>query len=138
MLLKFCIKLACGGILTSSTGSIQSLFYPSPYPLSTTCIWTIHVPFNQKIILNFAAFEIEGTTNCSSDYLELRSGSTSTAPLITRLCGFVNPGQVIIPNNNLYLRFTSDGTYSPPGFNLTYSASSTGKVIFYGRVHNSN
>ncbi|EDV28197.1 uncharacterized protein TRIADDRAFT_53561 [Trichoplax adhaerens] len=117
--------LACGGILTSPTGSIQSLFYPSPYPLSTTCVWTIQVPFNQKIVLNFAAFEVEGAANCSGDYLELRSGSAATSPLITRLCGVVNPGQLIINNNNLYLRFTSDANYSPRGFNLTYSASST-------------
>lgn len=68
-----CFSSDCSETFTSPTGSFSSPNYPQNYPLSRDCIFKIIVEVNRQIMLNFTAFQLEGTTPvCSYDFVEIR------------------------------------------------------------------
>ena len=63
---------ACGRTLVAETGVLTSPDYPSNYPHNRNCTWTITVPANHQISLNFTTFRLESHYRCQYDYLEIR------------------------------------------------------------------
>lgn len=121
--LKFKInyKFLCGTYLTSKTGILQSNNYPLEYPSTSTCKWTIKAPNDHKILLNFIRFDLENSSNCTRDYLEIREGLNESNRLIGRFCGSYVPNRLQSTSNELYLKFVSDDSNSKTGFNITYA-----------------
>ncbi|GAA4349464.1 hypothetical protein GCM10023185_06240 [Hymenobacter saemangeumensis] len=72
-----------------------------------------------KLRMVFTAFDTEATY----DFLYIYDGATTSAPLIGTYHGTAGPGTVTATNANgqLTLRFTSDGSVTPSGFEATIS-----------------
>lgn len=120
-------SLVCGAQLTATTGVITSPRYPSPYYNNAECVWTIIVPSGQQISVTFTAFELEGSSTCLYDYLELRNGGYGTSPLIATLCGSTLPSTPYISHSNrMYIKFKTDGSVTYSGFSLSYDGTATG------------
>lgn len=65
--------IGCGGDLNSENGTFTSPNWPNPYPHNRECIWRITVPIGKRIQLNLNNMHLEFQTNCSYDFIEVRS-----------------------------------------------------------------
>ena len=66
------IFLGCGGIMHSRTGVITSPNFPSAYGADSECEWEIRVDPGYKIIADFfQRFDLENSTNCQNDFVEV-------------------------------------------------------------------
>lgn len=63
--------LACGGTL-SGTGQIRTPMHPDPYPHNKVCEWVINQPEGFVVTLNFLTFDVEGSSTCAFDYVEVQ------------------------------------------------------------------
>uniref|UniRef100_A0A3Q2Z1X2 CUB and Sushi multiple domains 3a n=1 Tax=Hippocampus comes TaxID=109280 RepID=A0A3Q2Z1X2_HIPCM len=78
----------CGGNLTgSSEGTVLSPNFPRNYTTGQTCVYSIAVPREFGIHLQFVNF----STEAIHDYLEIRSGSLETGSVIDRFSGPLIP-----------------------------------------------
>ncbi|KAH1029878.1 hypothetical protein HUJ05_003031 [Dendroctonus ponderosae] len=116
----------CGGNYFTSAGVIKSPGYPESYPTNKECIWTITVPPGSQIMLKFKSFDLEAYSSCRYDYLEVRNGGSSAAPLIGRYCGETFPEEIPSHTNKLFLKFESDMSKTSRGFELEWTSASTG------------
>ncbi|XP_043916230.1 cubilin-like [Protopterus annectens] len=124
-------SLACGGniFVTDSDpiGYITSPNYPNNYPQNADCIWLITVPNGEAVQLDFQdEFYIEPHASCNYDYLELRDGADSNAPLISKLCGNTRPGTQKSTGTLMYMRFRTDTSVTHIGFKAKFSIATCG------------
>ncbi|XP_072020163.1 LOW QUALITY PROTEIN: cubilin-like [Amphiura filiformis] len=121
----------CGGSYNTQHGIISSPLYPSNYPANQNCTWTIQVLAGYTILVDFRRMAIQSSSGCSNDYLELRSGLSSTSPPLGnangRYCGTSQPSRLETPSNTLRLTFISDGSGpGTAGFQLSFLAVQEG------------
>ena len=62
----------CGGHYFGESGSIRSPNYPDSYPNNKECIWVIEAKNKYLVTLSFSSFQLENSSKCSNDYLEIR------------------------------------------------------------------
>ncbi|KAM9188453.1 scavenger receptor cysteine-rich domain-containing protein DMBT1-like [Mergus octosetaceus] len=110
-------KYFCGGLLSRSSGTIQSPLYPSDYPDNANCLWEIQVMNNFRIALTFRSIQLEG--GCQNDYIEIYDGPPNTSPLLQRICSGYNVAYTS-SSNLMTIRFHSDSRYSSRGFYAEY------------------
>ncbi|NXD11879.1 CUBN protein, partial [Nothocercus nigrocapillus] len=127
-------SLACGGNIYindfNPSGYTSSPNYPSHYPPHVDCVWTITAPNGHAVELQFEdQFFIEPTPNCTSSYLELRSGADPSAPVLAKLCGDSMPGPQRSSGAIMYMRFRSDSSATRVGFNAKYSIATCGGTV---------
>jgi len=106
----------CGTVVTESDAILKSKNYPLQYPKNESCQWVIQYEKGEKVKLEFTAFDVELSKECVSDWIEIRDGPDSNAPLIggkgkdvwpnsDKICGFDLPGPIISTSNSLFIRF---------------------------------
>lgn len=64
--------------------------------------------------------QIENHDNCVYDFIEIRDGGDSSAPLIGSYCGYKMPEDIKSTANTLYVKFVSDGSVQKAGFAATF------------------
>jgi cubilin len=106
--------------LTRNTGEILSQNYPQNYSNVLIEQWVIEVkdPLMAKIHLFFKEFN----TQSESDYLEIRNGADETSPLLGTHSGNSLPQQYLSTGKFLFLRFSTDLSYTSSGFSARYDA----------------
>ncbi|CAG9771064.1 unnamed protein product [Ceutorhynchus assimilis] len=78
----------CGRSFQTKTGTFSSPpIDPNSALPSASCEWRISATPGEKIILNITSMDIVKSTNCSSDYLEVRDGYSKKSKLMGRYCG---------------------------------------------------
>jgi len=86
------------------------------------------VPKGNHIKLTFTDFDLEYCVFCKCDYLEIRDGKNSTAPLLGKYC---QKGKLSAPiystGRFLWIKFYSDVGGSFQGFRTLYKAIKNGK-----------
>ncbi|CAL4091433.1 unnamed protein product [Meganyctiphanes norvegica] len=121
---------SCGGDYNGTSGSIESPNYPGNYPADQDCYWSVTANEYSAITVSFEHFDIDSYNN---DYLEIRDGIDSGAPLITRISGSYgdNPDieEIISTGNSLYVYFHSDYDYQYSGFKLNWITESCVEYI---------
>lgn len=63
--------VACGGVLTDPSGTIESPGYPNVYPHGVNCLWEIRAEPGSQIRLSFNFFSVEETSTCRYDYVQI-------------------------------------------------------------------
>lgn len=112
-------------------GSFQTPRYPVQYPRDLNCIWKIEVGQNNKIILRFRDFDVEGDSqDCpdDSDYAKVYNGLASWSPIIGRYCGKETPSSITSKANVLRIEFRSNAQYAGRGFHAVYTVQSEEKA----------
>ncbi|XP_048417522.2 cubilin isoform X2 [Stegostoma tigrinum] len=141
----------CGGRLNANHGVILSPNYPNAYTSNLNCTWLVAVTSGSIISIHFNwTFQVQGSgVNCTTgDYLELRNGlDVSSPPLTTHgrnghYCGKNPPSTMHTSDNQLFVRFISDGSNEGIGFKFTYEASNyaCGGILYAnnGSFHSPN
>ncbi|KAI0222187.1 Cubilin [Lamellibrachia satsuma] len=87
-----------------------------------TCGWKIQVEATKRVQLHFLSFELEASTDCSFDSVNIYDGHDTSAPLLQTSCGHTVPGDIASSGDTMFVRFKTDhsGTYG--GFSVYYSA----------------
>ncbi|XP_053115470.1 procollagen C-endopeptidase enhancer 1 isoform X2 [Hemicordylus capensis] len=112
----------CGGDHTGDTGYIASEGFPSHYPPSKTCTWTITVPEGQVVMLSFRVFDLEPDPTCRYDHLDVYNGHVAAeAQRLGRFCGTFRPGAVLSTSNHMMLQMVSDEGTGGRGFLVWFS-----------------
>ncbi|XP_071156308.1 cubilin-like isoform X2 [Mytilus edulis] len=114
----------CGGTFTTEEGTIQSPYFPDAYPGNKECIFIISLPAGSRITLTFSSFDVEDSSDCSYDYVEIRDGTSADSAVLNKFCGSQVPDPVTTTQNSMWVKFVSDGSVHNTGFQATYAASS--------------
>ncbi|XP_068116000.1 embryonic protein UVS.2-like [Hyperolius riggenbachi] len=119
----------CRTLLSESSGSLASSSYPSNYPSASNCLWLIRIPSGQ-VFLQFSAFDVQSTPGCTSDYLRIYDGASTSSPvLLANVCGSGQLPPMVSSSNVLLLEFASDNSTEATGFMATYSSVSCGAML---------
>lgn len=123
--MKTC-EVTCGGILNTSSGVIESPFFPNPYPANEECIWEIVSRIDDRITLNFTHFELEGShlvqEECDYDSVTIFSKySNGRVNRQAIFCSELLPPSVTSETNVMRIQFKSDKTVQKAGFSATFS-----------------
>ncbi|KAK7092469.1 low-density lipoprotein receptor 2-like [Littorina saxatilis] len=118
-----CKVEACGGNLTSLTGTVQSPNFPNNYTNGLSCVYVIKAPDGYRVTLNFTSFDVEAVPNCLSDFVEVRDGDNEDAPRIgQRMCNTSPPSTRRSFHNNLWVKFVTNNNGTRAGFSAIYTA----------------
>ncbi|TRY89102.1 hypothetical protein DNTS_004573 [Danionella cerebrum] len=117
--------IACGGTL-SGTGQIRTPLHPDPYPHNKVCEWVINQPEGYVVTLNFLTFDIEESSTCHLDYVEVRDGPSASSPLIGRYCGINAPAMLESSQKSMFIHFSTDGVVSNHGFTAEFGTGEQG------------
>lgn len=108
-------------------GLTGRLRYPpgnGSYEHNAQCAWVIRT--NESLVLNvtFQSFNLEDSSECRFDWLQINDGRSAAAQIIGRYCGNRLPhgGNLISSGNQLYLWFRSDNSTAYEGFDLTWQS----------------
>ncbi|XP_017555843.2 cubilin [Pygocentrus nattereri] len=113
----------CSREYEQAYGYLKSPGWPAVYPHEVDCIIVLRAPQNSSISLFFDSFDVESHPSCNFDFLEIRNGSTASAPLLGKYCGSTLPSPIFPRSNELYLRFQSDFSAARNGFEITWTSS---------------
>ncbi|KAM4723162.1 embryonic protein UVS.2-like [Rhinophrynus dorsalis] len=120
----------CRTLLSSATGTLMSANYPSPYPNNATCLWLIRNPSGQ-VSLKFEAFDVQSSSDCSSDYIKVYDGASTNSPLLLeKTCGIGQIPPLISSTNRMLVEFVSDASTTATGFKASYSAVRCGGTYY--------
>ncbi|XP_068736598.1 uncharacterized protein [Montipora capricornis] len=111
------------GIIQSSVGTI--------YSSGMDCSWTISA--NAELELSFFG---RFKTERNADYVYVYDGVSSSAPLIGRFSGSNRPVPIVSSTNQLFVRFTSDGSLQYYGFKAIYKVLKPGSIRLRGGSFN--
>ncbi|KAK7092942.1 hypothetical protein V1264_008615 [Littorina saxatilis] len=114
----------CGGELQGVNGVILSPRYPNNYPHNTVCEWTLTARRGERIRVSFSDFDLEDSSTCEMDYLELREGPQSSRPnrRLDRLCGDALPFDVTSTDDVMSVTFVSNAQNSRSGFRANWTS----------------
>ncbi|XP_055335662.1 cubilin-like [Paramacrobiotus metropolitanus] len=127
------VSKGCGGTFHGNTGRIATPGYDElpqvDYPTNTECIWFIIVDVGYHINFTFQGrFDIEKSTNCSKDYVEI---SDLAAPndwtSLSTSCGIVTPNVTLSSSNQIRVKFHSDNEITAKGFSAAWTIGCGGK-----------
>ena len=112
--------------LTNTYGTLQSPQKDSnttEYPPDVSCDWVITVPAAKIVRLSFDRFDLEWSSDCTADYVEVLDGSSRYSRSKGRFCGLEIPEDVLSTGRYMRVRFRSDSEYSYYlGFKATFTA----------------
>uniref|UniRef100_A0A8C6DCY4 Complement C1s subcomponent n=1 Tax=Moschus moschiferus TaxID=68415 RepID=A0A8C6DCY4_MOSMO len=109
-------------LFTQRTGVITSPDFPSPYPKSSECLYTIDLEEGFKISLQFEdIFDIEDhpEVSCPYDYIKIKAGPKVLGPF----CGEKAPEPINTQSHSVQILFRSDNSGENRGWRLSYRAT---------------
>ncbi|XP_063078973.1 adhesion G-protein coupled receptor G6 isoform X2 [Engraulis encrasicolus] len=107
----------CNLVLTNVQGGFTSPRYPSDYPQSCSCKWTLLAPAGFIVQIHFADFELEEALGCIYDKVIVNTGPSQEM----RFCGLTANGLTLNSSGNLMeVSFNSDFSVQKKGFSITY------------------
>ncbi|CAI9720655.1 cubilin [Octopus vulgaris] len=123
-------KVACGGTYREPSGVLQTPFYGASGDNDTNeiCIYVIWQQPSKLISLIFEIYSyydqsINGT-NCTSNYIEIRQGTSKTSPLLGKYCNYVNLPPAITAQGQMRIEFK--GGSGSLGFRANYTTNDAG------------
>ncbi|KAI1237907.1 hypothetical protein IHE44_0013999, partial [Lamprotornis superbus] len=119
----------CSSVLPKPKGSFSSVNYPSPYPNNSNCLWLIRIR-RSKIFLQFEAFDLQGSLDCSSDYIKIYNGNSKSSPvLLDKYCGKGPLPSLVASGSTMLVEFASDESITATGFRASYNRVNCGATF---------
>lgn len=126
------VNVTCGGVITSEDFTIRppSMTDQESYMPDSDCRWVIVAPKTHAIQLTWNSFELEKSSNCVYDFVEIYDNSSVSNPLVGRYCGTTKPPALTSSGNVVTIRFKSDSSSSKDGFSLSFLFRDVSKCKF--------
>lgn len=105
--------------MRSSTSGIIFSNKAGTYTNRMSCAWSLSA--NTKLRLVFFRF----VTESSHDRVSVYNGTSSSSPRIGQYSGSTLPAAITSSGNNLFIKFTTDGSVTRSGFAASYHGKST-------------
>ena len=107
--------------LEGASGSIASYEYPLKYQNNVQCTWIIKTTSSSyRFKIKFDFMDIEPSSDCKDDYVEIRDGPLSVGESLGKFCGNKIPDSFKSSENGIYVEFKTNGSGRYGGFKLTY------------------
>ncbi|KAL6081386.1 hypothetical protein STEG23_011991, partial [Scotinomys teguina] len=111
----------CGGLLTNTSGSVSSPWYPKKYPTNVLCAWDIQVDTSAHIRLTFEVVKMENFYGCPYDFIEIFDGPPSESFSLGRFCSETIP-VFTSSSSHMSVVFHSDAIVTNIGFYASYES----------------
>ncbi|XP_033616584.1 putative DMBT1-like protein [Fukomys damarensis] len=111
----------CGALLTNSSGTFSSPWYPKKYPTNVTCAWDIQVDKTSRVKLTFEVIKLENFYGCPYDFVEISDGPQSESFSLGRFCSRASP-TFTSSSNRMTVVFHSDAIITNTGFLASYES----------------
>ncbi|XP_075182641.1 astacin-like metalloendopeptidase [Anomaloglossus baeobatrachus] len=105
-----------GGTFTSNNSFVTSTKYPDSYPNSVQDTSIIIAPAGFRVFLKFILFDLESSPSCSKDYLAVRDGGDTNAPVLGTYCGTRTDLRLSSTGQMMLLKFSSNSQTVGQGF----------------------
>ncbi|XP_069077862.1 astacin-like metalloendopeptidase isoform X2 [Pleurodeles waltl] len=116
----------CSTLLSSANGSLASANHPENYANNASCLWLIRIQ-RQQVALQFDAFDLQDSPDCTSDYVTVYDGASRASPkLLHRACGSDPLPLLVASGTGMLVEFVSDGAVTRSGFNASYGSVECG------------
>jgi len=92
------------------------------YAPNLGCHIVFRVNIDQQIKLRFGIFNVENSSNCQKDYVELRDCGGHLANIIGRFCGQDQPASLYSSRHTLFLQFVTDSQDNASVLDLSLDA----------------
>ncbi|XP_061194026.1 cubilin-like isoform X2 [Saccostrea echinata] len=101
----------------AATLTLTSPQFPANYPLSRTCTY-IYTYSNGNVQIEFIYMKLELDSGTCFDSVEIFNGSSTSSPLIAKVCGDTVPAQNTYTSSDtsLTVKFSSDSQETRKGF----------------------
>lgn len=116
------IEHECGGSHTldysTDTVTISTPNYPNIPNPHIECVWRVTAPNGELLKMEFLErFDLTPSINCLKEFVELREGTTTTAPVIGRYCRD-KPQPIYSASNMIRLLYFTDVSVPRNGFKV--------------------
>ncbi|MEE6466793.1 hypothetical protein FKM82_007054 [Ascaphus truei] len=117
-------KQVCGGVLRGLSGTFS---YPNnpgteQYDHMVSCAWVIRTEPDKILRITFPYFQLETSTRCNFDFLQIHDGGSASEFMIGKYCGTTVPGELFSSHNALYFWFRSDHSTNAGGFRISWES----------------
>uniref|UniRef100_A0A6P4EJQ7 Cubilin n=1 Tax=Drosophila rhopaloa TaxID=1041015 RepID=A0A6P4EJQ7_DRORH len=119
-------RFFCGATIRGPSGQLH---YPpiadEHYQANERCPFIIRTLQNMVLNVTFTKFNLQDSTDCSDDFLQLNDGQSLASRIIGRFCGSRLPlqnGSVISSQEQVFFWFRSDNETQGEGFELTWNS----------------
>ena len=129
--LYFLPPTACSsfGITLYANTFSSTLLNPSDFG-AKTCIWKIRSQVaGYAVQISFNHLVVGSSSSCSSNYIAIHDGSSSSSVQLGKVCGSAKPPIIRSRGSYLYLKLVKTWSAS---FSITYKAVRLGKLTFFG------
>ncbi|XP_012136673.2 cubilin [Megachile rotundata] len=112
-------RQACGGLSRNPIGHLEFPVGGHVYQHGLSCAWVLVTNYTQVLNVTFTKFNLEQSTDCKFDFLQIHDGRNAGSQMIGRFCGNTFPhgnGNIVSSHNTLYFWFHSDNSISHDGF----------------------
>lgn len=118
---------------TENSTIIHTPHYPNVPDAHSECTWNIWSKTGESLKIEFIErFDLTTTQNCTSEYVELRSGTTRYSNVLGRFCGRT-PLIIHSPTNALQVKYFSDVAFPKNGFKARISIAGCDRTFRQNR-----
>ncbi|XP_029048305.2 cubilin isoform X2 [Osmia bicornis bicornis] len=118
-------RQSCGGVSRNPLGHLQFPIGGNVYQPGLSCAWVLVTNYSLVLNVTFTQFNLEQSTDCKYDFLQIHDGRNAGSQMIGRFCGNTLPhenGNIVSSHNSLYFWFHSDNSISHDGFALHWNS----------------
>ncbi|KAK6758656.1 hypothetical protein RB195_016091 [Necator americanus] len=121
----------CGGTieLSEDTGylsTISSPAFPLDYAHNLDCVWNVTAPEDRVISVKYEVLELEASSECTFDSIELIDGINLNGTSMGKVCGSkeqMPKSRLYTKSNNLLVHFVTDHTLNEGKFKIVVTAT---------------
>uniref|UniRef100_A0A182M8Q1 Cubilin n=1 Tax=Anopheles culicifacies TaxID=139723 RepID=A0A182M8Q1_9DIPT len=121
----------CGGELYNYGGIFSSPLYPANNRTRMECLWTVTVPNNLVVALQFSVFDLGSKSSCTTDYLQILDRSeepngddvanaSQKEKVVREHCGSDKPANYISPGSTVRVRYKKTQNFAGVGWMIKF------------------
>lgn len=120
----------------NSSYDFSSPGWPDGYQDNLRCSWIFTSPPGTHLVMRILSMDLEESTNCVADFVEVYSGNAVTSPdnaeLLQKLCLANSTSTKLAASNVMTVKFETDSYLNKTGFNaFVYRGNVALKRRFY-------
>ena len=111
---------------------VQSPNYPNDYGNNVDCTIKVRLSAYEVVSLEILDFNVQHSSFCDKDFLEIRDGDPNESKLIAKICGGYTKNSTDFKSsgNTMHVRFHSNDESTAKGFRIKVDIGIPHKFMF--------